>query len=269
MKFKDLLKDQGFLPVAMPTDDFELLQILVDDGGEYLKHLPDKLPALFLRGEEGALPVGKSSKVANFKGTAITKFNTKLSIKFLEDLLKKLGIELGFGLDISKEKELIFVFEAPQKETISSLINLNKYLNGSKVEEGPFGKMLKGGDIYVTTSLLKSSKFAVAIVKKSKLDANLDLPSIKDLVEAKLALDSDNQKQSCFEYDGDTPLTFAIQAIRIRYDRTLGQWLFGKKGVFSAIDSVQGRVVRDDEDIPVVLLNVDQVLWENTEYPHG
>lgn len=59
MKFNDLLTKEGFLPVALPADDFEVQQILVKDGKKALKHLPDKVFKLFKQGEEGKLPVTK------------------------------------------------------------------------------------------------------------------------------------------------------------------------------------------------------------------
>jgi hypothetical protein len=259
MKFKDLLAKEGFLPVALPADDYQVQQILIKDDKKVLKHLPDKVFKLFKQGENASLPMPKENiTITGFSGTAATHAEAGISIGFLDKLVKKIGVSLGFKLETSADEEIVFLFESPLKDEISSFIDLDAYLNDSSVIEGTFGNMLKSDDIFIITAVLKSSKFAFGIVDKSKLSSSLDLPSIKDFVEGKFTLSKDGSTKRAYQYDGEKPLIFAVQAVQVQYDRSLGQWLFGRKGVFRTINT-KGVIVRDDEDIKVSLLDGDVI----------
>lgn len=194
--------------------------------------------------------------VTGFSGTAATHTEASISIGFLDELVKKIGVSLGFKLKASAGEEIVFLFESPLKDEIRSFIDLDEYLNDSSVIEGNFGNMLKSNDIFIITAVLKSSKFAFGIVDKSKLSSSLELPSIKDFVEGNFTLSKDGSTQRVYQYDGEKPLVFGVQAVQVQYDRTLGQLLFGRKGVFSMVNT-KGVIVRDDEDIKVMLLDED------------
>lgn len=259
MKFKDLLEKEGFLTVVLPAEDYEVQQILIKDDKKALKHLPDKIHKLFKQGDEAALPITKLNKVViGFSGTASIHKEAKVSIGFLDELVKKIGVSLGFKLEASADEEIVFYFENPLKDEISSFVDLDAYLNDSTVIDGNFGKMIKSDEIFIITAVLKSSNFAFGIVDKSKLSTALELPSIKDFVDGKFSLSKDGSTNRVFQYDGDKSLVFGVQVVQVQYDRSLGQFLFARKGVFSIIN-VKGVIVRDDEDLKVTLLKEDDL----------
>lgn len=254
MQLKDLLKNQGYLTIALPADDIEAQQILVKDNNGGLKRLPDKVYKLF-KSDENALPTTKkNATVTNISGSVVTHSEAKVSFGFLETLIKKMGIELSFKVDKTSDDQLVFMFESPKKDEISSFVDLDNFLNTAVLNEGTYSEMLKDNDIYIITAVLKSANFAIGLVDADKLSSALTLPSIQEFVDAKVTAAKDSDHKRVIEYKGDKELVFGVQAVRVLYERTLGQRLTGRKGLFKVVNT-EGVIVRDDEDIKVSLLN--------------
>ena len=254
MQLKDLLKNEGYLTMALPADDIEVQQILIEDSLGGLKRLPDKVFKIFKQGDEAALPITKKDiTVSNISGSVILTSDIKASIGFMEDLVKKIGVSLGFKFDISSDEQLVFMFESPLKDEISSFIDLDKYLNDATVNEGTFGDKLKDNDIYIITAVLKSFNFAIGIIDKNNVSTALTLPSIKDFVEGSITASKNSDIKRVYQYKGEKALIFGVQAVQVLYNKTFWQGLFGKKGNFKLIDTT-GVIVRDDENVKVKLL---------------
>ncbi len=259
MQLKDLLKNQGYLTIALPADDIEPQQILVKDNNGGLKRLPDKVYKLF-RSDENALPTTKkNATVTNISGSVVTHSEAKVSFGFLEALVKKIGIELSFNVDRTSDDQLVFMFESPKKDEISSFVDLDSFLNTAVLNEGTYSDMLKDNDIYIITAVLKSANFTIGLVDADKLSTALTLPSIQEFVDAKITAAKDSDHKRVIEYKGDKELVFGVQAVRVLYERTFGQKLTGKKGLFRVVNT-EGVIVRDDEDTKVTLLNGNSLI---------
>ena len=260
MQLKDLLKKEGYMTVALASEDFEAQQILVKDSDGALKHLPDKVFKLFKQGDEAALPITRRNIiVADISGSITTHSAINVSLGFLEALVKKIGVELSFKFDKSSDAELVFMFESPLKDEISSFVDLDNYLNDATLNAGTYGDMLKNNDIYIITAVLKSKNFVVGLVDKDKLSAALTLPSIRDFVDGKITASKDNNVNRVHEYKGDTPLVFGVQAVQVLYNRSLWQQVIGEKGQFRIVNTDGFVLVRADEDVRVNLLSGDNL----------
>ena len=259
MQLKDLLKNEGYLTIALPADDIEAQQILVRDHNGGLKRLPDKVYKLF-NSDETALPTTKkNANVANITGSVVTHSAAKVSFGFLEALVKKIGVDLGFKFDKSSDDQLVFMFESPKKDEISSFVDLDNFLNTAILNEGSYGDMLKDNDIYIITAVLKSANFAIGLVDADKLGGALTLPSIRDFVDAKITASKGSDDKRVIEYKGDNELVFGVQAVQVLYEKANWGWLTGKKGRFKIVNT-EGLIVRDDEDIKVSLLKDENLI---------
>jgi hypothetical protein len=260
---QNYLKEEGFIPVALPAEGIEVQQILTREPDKAFKRLPDKVHKLFKQGDEAALPFTKRDMtVAEVSGTFSMNAKGRASIGFMEKLVKSIGVKLGFSFELSVDEELIFMFENPCKDEISSFIDLNAYLNDSTVIDGSFGDRLKQDEIYIITAVLKSSKFAVGVVKTSDLDTALNLPTVKDFVEGEFTWSNDRSIKKVIQYDGEKDLIFGIQASQLIYDRNLWQSILGKKGKFSIINA-NGAIMRGDDKVKVSLLKDDELIMED------
>lgn len=250
---KNYLTNEGFIPVSLPSEGIEVQQIMIREPQKAFKRFPDKVYKLFKEGNSAPVPfTQRDMVVAELKG--VFGMNTKgsASLGFMEVLINKIGINLGFELKLEHDEELVFLFEDPRKDEISSFIDLNTYLDGGSVINADFGNKLKDDEIYIITAVLRSSKFSIGIVKKSDLDVALNLPTIKDFVDGEFTFSKDKSVKRVVQYNGDKSLVFAVQAAQLLYDRTLWKSLLGKKGVFRIVNA-EGVVVRKNELIKVSL----------------
>ncbi len=254
---KNYLQEEGFIPVALPSEGIEVQQVMVREPKKTFKRFPDKIVKLFREGNSAPAPfTQRDMVVAELKGAFAMNAKGGAALGFMDKLVKTIGINLGFKLKLDVDEQLVFLFEDPVKDEISSFQDLNAYLDSGTVVNGDFGKKLKDGEIYIITALLKSSKFTIGIVKESDLDAALNLPTIKDFVEGEFTFSKDKSVKRFIQYDGEKDLVFGIQASQLLYDRSLWQSLVGKKGAFRII-SADGVVVRKNEKLKVDLLKED------------
>jgi hypothetical protein len=260
MQLKDLLKSEGFMTVALASEDIEAQQILIKDGTGALKRLPDKVAKLFKQGAEAALPLTKKNIiVSGITGSVVTHSAFDVSMGFLDELVKKIGVDLSLTFKKSADDELVFMFESPVKDEISSFIDMDNYLNDATLNEGTYGEMLKHNDIFIITAVLKSKNFVIGLVDKSKLSGALTLPSIKDFVDSKISASKDTDINRVHEYKGDTPLVFGIQAVQVLYEQKFWERWEGKKGRFRLINVKDGVIVRDESKVRLNFLMVDNV----------
>jgi hypothetical protein len=257
MQLKDLFKKEGYSTVALPSDDLEALQMLLIDSDGSLSRLgsADKIMRLF-EPDENATPlsVKKDVTVANITGSITLTSELKANIGLMESLAAKIGVEFGAGVERNSDDQLLFMFESPKKDAISSFFDLDDYLNSSKLIPNTYSDKLKDGELYIITAVLKSSKFAIGLVDKSNLGAALELPSIKDFVEGHITYGRGSSKQRVIQYEGDKSLVFGVQAAKVFYNRTMWQKIVGEKGVFRVVNTEGVLVKSADEDIKVTLL---------------
>ncbi len=259
MSIKEMLEAQGFLSVALPNAEITPLQIL-QKSDQGLKRLNDRINFLFESSQAAPPPVKKDIPVASINGTFTLTMDINTSLSFLEALKNLIGINLALKFEYKNDDQLVFAFESPTMDEITSFGELDRFMNSSVVVDGNFGDLLKSDDFYVITATLKSKKFSVGIVDTSVHNGSIDLPNIKGLLESDLTLDRNKNEKRGMNYEGDVPLVFGVQAARILYDKPGIAGLFGKKGTFS-IKEVAGLIVRSSEAVPIDLLKTaDQTL---------
>lgn len=249
-KIQNYLDEYGFIPVAAPMEGIAVLDVLHQDPDLVLHRAKGKFHELFVGADPNALPfyTQKNMVVGELSGSFSLNIKGKASLGFLEKLISSIGIKLGFKFALEHDEELVFFFENPVKDEITSVIKLDTYLNQAEVIDGNFGNKLQNDEIFVITALVKSSKFAIGIVNKTELDSALNLPSIKDFVEGEFTLSKDRSIKKVVQYTGDQQLVFGVQAAQIQFERTFWQYLIGKKGVFKIIDAT-GTIMKGPEKI--------------------
>jgi hypothetical protein len=259
MTIKEMLESQGFLSVALPNADISPLQILQKSNHE-LKRRNDNITFLFESSQAAPPPVKRNIPVAGINGTLTLTADINASLSFLDALKNLIGVNLALKFEYKNDDQLVFAFESPTMDEITSFGELDRFMNTSVVVDGNFGTALKSDDFYIITSTLKSKKFSVGIVNSSLHAGGIDLPNIKGLLDSDLTLDLNKNEKRGINYEGDVPLIFGVQAAQILYNKPGIAALFGKKGSFRIKEST-GLVVRSTELLPVVLLKMpDQKL---------
>lgn len=257
MQLKDLLANEGYSTVALPSDDIECLQMLLQTSDGVLSRLGsgDRIKKLFkIDPRQPSLIVNLDATLPSITGSVCLVSNAQASIGFLQSLTKIIGVSLGFALDASSEDQLVFMFEAPKKDGIDSWVDLENYMNSSELAQTSYSDKLKDNEIYIITSVLKSNNFAVGLVHKDNLGAALVLPTVKDFVEGSITMGKGCDSKRVKEYKGDKSLVFGFQAVQVYYDRSLWQSIWGEKGIFHIMPTNEVIMKSADEDIKVTLL---------------
>lgn len=262
MQLKDLFKNEGYLSVAIPLTDIEPKQILVKEAGG-LRRMPDKLNKLFMPGSNALPPTRKDRPVPNLTGNLAVTTEFKANVSALEAFKKWMQSAFSFSTEISSDDKIVFAFEDVMRDEITSFVELDSYLNEATLAGGSFGEALKKSDIYIITSVLKSSKFTIGIIDTGKINMDVKLPTIQDIVSSDLTLGHTSDKQRFAQYSGPDAMVFAVQAVQVIYDKPFIGSLFGKKGVFK-IHAVTGLIVKGEEDYKVNSLISDMPLLFDT-----
>ena len=256
MKVKDMLAEQGYSTVALPSDDIGALQMLIQNADGVLNRLgsADKITRLF-KPEADATPllVDKDVTVTNITGAFTMASNFEASMGLLETLKQKLGVSLGFAANRTSEDQVVFMFESPKKDAISSFFDLDDFMNQSTLIQNSYSDKLKDNELYIITAVLRSSKFAIGLVQHSNVSAALELPTIKDFVEGHISYGKDKAGTRVIQYEGDKSLVFGVQAVQVLYERSGWDKIFSRKGAFHVIPKEE-VVVKSAEDIKVTLL---------------
>lgn len=235
----------GYLPVALPRE-IKPGQIMIFSKG-MLQPLSsdDTLKKLFEQGDEKFYPTMSKEKTLPQKIQGFKHLSTafKAKVNLVEKFIPN-GI--GASAGISDSDYIVFEYNEPVMQEVKSIIDLSEYLNDSKVKNSDFAQKLYTDDIYVVTAVLKAKKLSYQIISENDLKAELNLPEIEDVVEGSFNFDRNRFREHKVSNNGDKPLTFALQAIKVRYDRSLLNRLLGEKGVFKVIYQ-EGLIVRGDD----------------------
>jgi hypothetical protein len=97
---------------------------------------------------------------------------------------------------------LIFIFDSPVADEISSLPVLEDYLNNAQIEaQHAFAKRLLNNELYVITAVLKIKKFAVAVMDSSQADAQLQVPVLESLLKGGVEASATQQLTQLYHYE--------------------------------------------------------------------
>ena len=236
--FLNLLKSISFLPLRLPRADVQPLQILSVDGKEL--SLLGQLSDAMTPGPTAVLPPIQSDiQTANqINGTRSASVKLSIGLNLLSGII---GALTGQNLDVSaayqRASTLTFEFDDVTVSTVS-IILLDKFLNSSDID--PAARQIQDlmiqGDACVTTAVARTKKYVVSAQDDHGVDISVNVPVIQNVAGGKLGISTTGSNNTKVVYEGATPLSFGVQAIRLGFDDT------GKITGFSQVASGEGAV---------------------------
>jgi hypothetical protein len=217
--FLNLLKDFGYLPLRLPRADVQPLQLL-DVSTKDFSLLGDLADAVGT-GDGAALPPIKAdiATAGQIQGTKSSTVKLSIGLNILGNIL---GALTGNNLDVSAAYKnattLTFEF-ADVKVSNVSIILLDKFLNLAKIDT--VGKQIQdlmlGGNAGVITAVARTNKYVVSAQNDHGVDVTADVPVIQGIAGGKLAVSTAGSKNEKVVFDGPTPVTFGVQAVRLGF----------------------------------------------------
>jgi len=214
------LEDAGFNLVALPRANLKPLQLFAREGGSlgYVGHIDD----LFKPGDRPKPEVEADIDIPDeLRGNNGKTLKSKGSFKFLEKVLVAVGLK-GGGVDVSleRQKNLGYEFLDPTLDEVGK-IRLDAYLNNASLldDNSNYAAELRNNNLYITTRTMKSGGIVITNAGDLNVDAALALPNVNNIVSADLQFKHGNTKALEIRYKGNAKLVFALQTMRIFYNK--------------------------------------------------
>ncbi len=216
-----LFKDLGYQLLALPNSDTKPKDLLCKSGTDKANRMNASIDTLFVEGDNCKLPiVNPDIMLPEFRGRQVLDVKTSFGAKLLNGLLQSLGVkEAGASAEWANTDKVVFSFKSMLENNIP-LSGLDTYIHDAEVNPYAvnYKERLEQDDIYVITSILKCSDFSIENVDFSELGINASA-AIPEILEAHANFKRTHTHKNGLFYTGDKPLTIAVKAVRIFYEK--------------------------------------------------
>lgn len=219
--FLSYLKAYGYCVIRLPKTDLKPLQIMAKNGKD-LDRLGD-LTTVLVAGSHIQVPkISENNPAANISGQRTSDISFGIGLSILGSFIGAMGgSKLGLDTKYQQAKTIAFEFNEVLEDKIDVAV-LDQYLADADVN--PFSRyvseMLEADELYVTTAMIKSKKFTVEAKTSNGTSLQLNLPDIQGIVGGNVKVAGQSQVASKITYEGNVPLVFGFQAVRLFYEKS-------------------------------------------------
>lgn len=214
------LKSIGYNVVQLPRVDLHPTQLLVSSSNK-LKRLGEMSTVFAARPGSPALPTVSADRAGpSISITKTAAMQAGVGLNILGGLISALGGST-LGLSLAYEKAALIQMEyRGTKENAAELAAIDTFLHGAGVN--PFAQataqMLEADMVYVVTSTLKANKISVSATDSGKRALSIDVPVLSQAIGGNLKVSKNDSAATSITYEGEIPLVFGFQAVRLIFD---------------------------------------------------
>ncbi len=219
-----LLRDRDFLPVAMPTTDVQVLQVLTRQRSA-LRRYSDLAKVLAAADGSPAPTVKADQPTVNAGGTARRTLKAGIGLGLVSGIVRALGGKADLDLSIATARTVEFGYDDVTTDRVD-LADLDAWLAGADFRPGlrNITDLLAAEDVYVITATLKARSVSVTLNGDNSAGATVDVPAIQSVVGAKVSVSGSGQRSDRLTFTGQTALTVAAKAAQLKFDER-GFWV--------------------------------------------
>jgi len=216
----NMFKDKNFIPLLVPQSGISPLQ-LVGIYGKNLIPLGDlavSLPAP--SGIELPPVLDDITLGGSFEGKYSAKVKLSVGLKLLGNILKALsGKQIDLTAAYSSARTITFKFSGVSAEKVE-INRLDRYLANANIhsEGAHIEQMMIDDKVGVLTMILKSKEFVISAQREGGEKISVSVPVIQKTAGGSLTVESQDSSNTEISYKGPTPVTFAVQGIRLFFD---------------------------------------------------
>jgi len=251
-----LLKDFSYNVVRLPRTGIKPLQILEKQDNDLV--VLGEVSDLFKAGNAALPPVGPDEQATFINGKRTRDLKISVGLSLLGNIVGAMtGTKVKLDLGYKKASALAFEFHDVKLNSINQL-QLSKFLTAAKIDEtvGPPAKLLEADKLYLITSVVKSKKFTAEALKDGGVSVDVDVPIIKAVVGAEVGVKTAAGSNSKITYEGDTPLVFGFQAVRMEFEKGAFKG-FKQVGAGSSAMRAVGQPARETAEPQFEILETD------------
>lgn len=125
-------------------------------------------------------------------------------------------------MGFTRASTVTFRYSGVLEDSIDVLA-LEQFISAGKTDPhippGTIDKLIDG-EMYVTTSILKTSQLVVSAQGDAGQSVQLDVPVIQQAVGANLKIDASGSLTTGLTFQGTFPVAFALQAVQLQFDES-------------------------------------------------
>jgi hypothetical protein len=222
---KSFLPDRDYLPMAMPTTDFDILWILTRSGGALRRFgvLSDLLAA------ENPLPaeaVRRDQITANAAGTAARSAKAGLSLGLANTILTALGGKAGLDLSATGAHSVEYHYTDVTADVVN-LARLDAWLSDADLVPRVgrvVADLLVAERLYIAVASLKAAGVASKMRDEKGMDLKVDVPTVQQLVGGDVTVSGSSTRTNELTFHGSAPLAIGAKIGQLKVDER-GFWV--------------------------------------------
>jgi hypothetical protein len=221
---KSFLPDGDYLPVAMPTTDVQVLQVLTRQRSVLRRY--SELDRVLAPADGAAGPIVASSQpVVNASGMARRSAKIGIGLGIVSEIVKALGAKASLNLSAAGASTVEYGYEEVTSDRVD-LASLDGWLAQADFRPGlrNITDLLVAEDVYVIVAALKAQALSITLLDSNQAGVEVDVPIIQAAVGASVSVTAASQRSAHLTFRGDTALTVAAKAAQLRYDEH-GFWV--------------------------------------------
>ena len=220
------LRSHGFSVFRFPRASAQPLELMHRNGKDLTRL--GMVSDLMTAGAAATPDVRRdASPGIDIEGKETSKVNVAIGLSILGSFVGALGGgKLGLDHAFNKARTVTFQYAGVMEDAIDVLA-LEKFVTAGRISPhipaGTLEKLLDD-EVYVITSVLKTSKILVSAQGDSGATVKVDVPLIRQVVGGNLNVDTSGAQESRIAFEGAVPVAFAFQAVQLVFDDS-GQFL--------------------------------------------
>lgn len=157
----------------------------------------------------------------DIEGSETSTINVNIGLTLLGSFIGALGGgNLGLQAGFNRASTVTFRYTGVMEDNVD-VFALEQFVGAGTLEPhippGTLDKLIDD-EVYVTTSILKTSKIAVSAQSNTGESLQLDVPVLQQVVGGNLEVESSGALTTGVAFAGAFPIAFAFQAVQLVFD---------------------------------------------------
>ncbi len=217
--FLACLEEFGYSVIRLPVADLEPLELLLRRGDDLERF--GRLATVFVRKAPAGPPrITRRRPAASISGRRTGHLDLGVGLSLLGGVIAAMGgSQIGLADTYRNARTITFEFRNVTEDRIE-LAALDAYLASARLSRrsAHVGSLLEDGNIYLTTSVIRSRSLTVEAHDERGAAVSVQVPALHQVADGHLSVSHDADNTAAVTYTGRTPLAFGFRAVRLFYD---------------------------------------------------
>jgi hypothetical protein len=221
---KPFLPDRDYLPVALPTTDVGVLQVLTRAGGSLRRY--SRLDRVLSAGAGVPAPeIAVDQPVADASGATARTLKIGLGLNVVSSIIEALGGEAGLNVTADQASQVRYHYTKVVSDRVD-LASLDGWLAGADLLPNlrNVADLFAAEQLYVVVGALKAGGLEVELLDDDNTGVEVDVPAVQAVLGATVTVSAGSQRSAKLVFTGSQPLTVAVKAAQLRFDEH-GIWV--------------------------------------------